>query len=364
MPNCAAYFSGSRVLSMIDFDRYDRVRALRATDDALWVLDQRVLPHVQTELECRGSAQVVEAIRTLAVRGAPAIGIAGAYGAWLAARESSDSDWRGQIETALSALRSARPTAVNLAWAIDQQAQLLARIASRAEAITALHAQAIRIEHEDLAANRHMGELGAALIEPGSGVLTHCNTGSLATAGFGTALGVIRAGVALGKVSQVYAAETRPWLQGARLTLWELLSDGIDARLIADGAGAALLQSGKAQWVITGADRICANGDSANKIGTLAHACAARQFGARMMIVAPWSTVDMATPHGAQIHIEERDPNELLEYAGQRVAAAGGKAWNPVFDVTPGTLIDAIVTERGVARPPFTASLAALAQRS
>jgi methylthioribose-1-phosphate isomerase len=353
-----------RFQSVIDFDRYDRVRALRATEDALWVLDQRLLPHTQTELHCTTSTQVVEAIRTLAVRGAPAIGIAGAYGAWLAARESSGSDWRAQIEAALLALRSARPTAVNLAWAIDQQATLLSAADDRASAIASLQARAIRIEQEDLAANRHMGELGANLIDAGSSVLTHCNTGSLATAGFGTALGVIRAGVALGRIAHVYAAETRPWLQGARLTLWELLSDGIDARLIADGAGAALLQSGKAQWVITGADRICANGDSANKIGTLAHACAARQFGARMMIVAPWSTVDMATAHGDQIHIEERDPNELLEYAGQRVAAAGGKAWNPVFDVTPGSLIDAIVTERGVARPPFTQSLAAMAQRA
>lgn len=347
---------------MIDFDRYDRVRALRASEDALYVLDQRRLPHTQSELCCTTAMQVVECIRTLAVRGAPAIGIAGAYGAWLAAVESEGAGWREQIEAALLALREARPTAVNLAWAIDQQSAVLRACGSREEAIVALHEQARRIEVEDLAANRHMGQLGAALIEAGSGVLTHCNTGSLATAGFGTALGVIRTGVALGKIEQVYAAETRPWLQGARLTLWELLSDGIDARLIADGAGAALLQGGKAQWVITGADRICANGDSANKIGTLAHACAARQFGARMMIVAPWSTVDMATADGSLIHIEERDPSELLEYAGQRVAATGGQAWNPVFDVTPGTLIDAIVTERGVARPPFIGSLAAMAK--
>lgn len=349
---------------MIDFDRYDQVRALRADADALWVLDQRILPHRHEELRCDTAALVVQAIATLAVRGAPAIGIAGAFGAWLAVRESSGEHWREHSHAALAALRSARPTAVNLAWAINQQAALLDQASSREQAIAALHERALRIQSEDLAANRHMGTLGAALIETGSGVLTHCNTGSLATAGFGTALGVIRAGVAQGRIAQVYAAETRPWLQGARLTLWELLSDGIDARLIADGAGAALLQAGKAQWVITGADRICANGDTANKIGTLAHACAARQFGARMMIVAPWSTVDLATRSGELIEIEQRDPNELLEYAGQRVAATGGQAWNPVFDVTPGTLIDAIVTERGVARPPFTESLAALGRLS
>lgn len=345
----------------MDLHAHDRVRALRVSADALFLLDQRRLPMQCLELECRTAAEVAAAIANLTVRGAPAIGIAGAYGAWLAVRNAAGPDWRATAAAATMQLRAARPTAVNLAWAIDQQSSLLAAAPDQASAVQALYANAARIHADDLAANHQMGRLGAALIAPGSSVLTHCNTGSLATAGFGTALGVIRAGIAAGHIAQVYAAETRPWLQGARLTLWELLMDGIDARLIADGAGAALLQAGRAQWVITGADRICANGDTANKIGTLAHACAARQFGARMMIVAPWSTVDMATASGEQIEIEERDPAELLEYAGQRVAAPGGKAWNPVFDVTPGTLIDAIVTERGVAHPPFSTSLALLA---
>jgi methylthioribose-1-phosphate isomerase len=216
------------------------------------------------------------------------------------------------------------------------------------------------IDAEDLAANYRMAAIGAAYIEPGSGVLTPCNTGSLATSGLGTALGVIRAAYAQGKLSQVYAGETRPWLQGARLTVWELLEDGIPACLIADGAGAYLMSLGRVRWVIVGADRICANGDTANKIGTLSLAVAARQFGARMMIVAPTSTVDFATPDGSAIHIEERDPRELTEYAGIRVAAPGVQAWNPVFDVTPASLIDVIVTERGAVERPNAERMRAL----
>jgi methylthioribose-1-phosphate isomerase len=205
-----------------------------------------------------------------------------------------------------------------------------------------------------------MGGLGAELIAPGSGVLTHCNTGSLATAGFGTALGVIRAGVAMGRIARVFASETRPWLQGARLTVWELQQDGIAATLIADAASAHLMKTGAVQWLIVGADRICANGDTANKIGTYAHAIAARHHGVRVMVVAPSSTVDMATAHGDAIEIELRDPRELLFSGGQRVVAEGVAAWNPVFDVTPAGLIDAIVTERGIVHAPTPAGMAAL----
>ena len=197
-----------------------------------------------------------------------------------------------------------------------------------------------------------MGVLGANLIAPGSGVLTHCNTGSLATAGFGTALGVIRAGVALGRIGKVYASETRPWLQGARLTVWELKEDGIPATLIADAAGAHLMKTGAVRWLIVGADRICANGDTANKIGTYAHAIAARHHGLKVMVVAPSSTIDLATPSGDRIHIEERDGAELLSVSGTRTVAEGVRAFNPVFDVTPATLIDAIVTEKGVIEQP------------
>jgi methylthioribose-1-phosphate isomerase len=195
------------------------------------------------------------------------------------------------------------------------------------------------------------------LIEPGSGVLTHCNTGSLATAGFGTALGVIRAGMAEGRIAKVFAGETRPWNQGARLTVWELLEDGIDATLIADSAAAHLMASGAVQWVIVGADRITANSDVANKIGTLALAIAAHYFGVRMMVVAPASSVDLATPSGAQIEIEQRDPAELLSAAGLRTVAEGVKAWNPVFDVTPAALVSCLVTERGVVEQPDAAKL-------
>jgi methylthioribose-1-phosphate isomerase len=222
-----------------------------------------------------------------------------------------------------------------------------------------LEREAQAIDSEDLAANRRMGTLGAALIEPGSGVLTHCNTGSLATAGFGTALGVIRAGVAQGRIDEVFAGETRPWLQGARLTVWELQQDGIDATLIADSAASHLMKTGKVQWVVVGADRICANGDVANKIGTYQLAIAAKHHGVRMMVVAPSSTVDMATASGDLIEIEERDAGELHAVGGSRTVAEGIAAWNPVFDVTPHELIDAIVTEQGVIEHPDAARMQA-----
>ncbi|WP_462116042.1 S-methyl-5-thioribose-1-phosphate isomerase, partial [Lysobacter xanthus] len=219
--------------------------------------------------------------------------------------------------------------------------------------------EAETIATEDLAANRRMGALGAALIAPGSRVLTHCNTGSLATAGFGTALGVIRAGVAQGRIEKVYAGETRPWLQGARLTVWELEQDGIVPTLIADAAAAYLMQTGAVQWVIVGADRICANGDTANKIGTYQLAIAARHHGVKFMVAAPSSTVDLETPSGDSIHIEQREPAELFALGGVRTAAERIEAWNPVFDVTPHGLIDVIVTERGVIERPDADSMRA-----
>jgi methylthioribose-1-phosphate isomerase len=260
------------------------------------------------------------------------------------------------VQEAFAVLRASRPTAVNLFWALDRMARALGEAASAER----LEHEAIAIEREDLAANRRMGELGAALIAPESGVLTHCNTGSLATAGFGTALGVIRAAYAQGRLARVFNTETRPWLQGTRLTAWELLTDGIPAKLIADAAASHLMSTGAVQWVVVGADRIAANGDTANKIGTLQLAVAARHFGAKFMVVAPSSTVDMAMPHGHDIHIELREPRELLEHAGQRVAAEGVDAWNPVFDVAPAELIDAIVTERGVIENPDAAKMATM----
>ncbi len=330
---------------------YDRVRALRFDAQGLSLLDQRGLPLSRDWLSMGSADAVVDAIRALVVRGAPAIGIAAAYGLVLAAREHAQlpgADRAHAFAAAAARLRAARPTAVNLMWAVDR---MLARCGADPEP-SMVQREAESIDAEDLAANYRMATIGADFIEPGSGVLTHCNTGSLATAGLGTALGVIRAAFAQGKVPQVYAGETRPWLQGARLTVWELLEDGIPACLIADGAGAYLMSLGRVRWVIVGADRICANGDTANKIGTLSLAVAARHFGARMMVVAPISTVDFATADGSAIHIEERDPRELTEYAGMRVAAPGVQAWNPVFDVTPAELIDVIVTERGAVERP------------
>ena len=327
---------------MPSLEHHDTIRAVDWNDGVLRLLDQRRLPFAETLIECRSAEDVAVAIRNLAVRGAPAIGIAAAWGVVLAARQGA------VLDAAIATLRSARPTAVNLMWALDR---MRARIAAGADA-HALECEARAIQSEDLAANRRMGELGAALIAPGSGVLTHCNTGSLATAGFGTALGVIRAGFATGKIAQVYAGETRPWLQGARLTIWELLRDGIPAKLIADSAAAHLMKSGAVQWVIAGADRIAANGDTANKIGTYQLAIAARHHGVKFMVVAPASTVDMATATGDAIEIELRDPAELFTVGGQRIVAEGAHAWNPVFDVTPHELIDAIVTERGVIERP------------
>ena len=355
-------------MSEIDYARYDRIRPIRWTGEALELLDQRKLPFATEYLSCRSSDEVAEAIRTLAVRGAPAIGIAAAWGVVLAAREVDGADARqaaDALEPALQRLNAARPTAVNLAWALARmRAALLASFApARAgnDWRQALEDEARAIEAEDLAANRHMGALGATLIPEGSSVLTHCNTGSLATAGFGTALGVIRAGVAQGRIEAVFAGETRPWLQGARLTVWELQQDGIDATLIADAAASHLMKAGKVQWVVVGADRICANGDVANKIGTYQLAIAARHHGVKFMVVAPWSTVDMATPSGDLIEIEEREAGELHGVGGARTVAEGIAAWNPVFDVTPHELIDAIVTEKGVVERPDAARMQALA---
>ena len=349
--------------SAIDYDRYDHVRPIRWTGETLELLDQRVLPFTVVHENCRSSDEVADAIRALTVRGAPAIGIAAAWGVVLAGRglETADAAEASRLlEPAIQRLNAARPTAVNLAWALARMAGALAALDPGDDWRAALENEALAIETEDLAANRAMGRAGAALIAPGSGVLTHCNTGSLATAGFGTALGVIRAGVADGRIVRVFATETRPWNQGARLTVWELAQDGIDATLIADAAASYLMKTGQVQWVVVGADRICANGDTANKIGTYQLAIAARHHGLKVMVVAPSSTVDMGTASGDLIEIEERDPAELLSFRGKRVVADGVQAWNPVFDVTPHALIDAIVTEKGVVERPDAVRMRAL----
>lgn len=343
-----------------DFSRYDRIRPIQWTGDALQLLDQRKLPFVVENVLCSSSDEVAEAITALTVRGAPAIGIAAAWGVVLAARSVQAADGAQALvalQPAIDRLNASRPTAVNLAWALARMSAALGH--AGADWLEVVEAEAAAIAREDLAANHAMGALGADLIAAGSGVLTHCNTGSLATAGFGTALGVIRAGVATGRIGKVYAGETRPWLQGARLTVWELSQDGIDPTLIADSAAAHLMKTGAVQWVIVGADRICANGDTANKIGTYQLAIAARHHGVKFMVVAPSSTVDLSTAHGDEIEIEERDPGELYGVGGVRTVAEGIAAWNPVFDVVPASLIDAIVTERGVISAPDAAAMAA-----
>ncbi len=330
----------------------DTVRAIEWCDEGVRLLDQRRLPQQHEWVVCRDVAAVADAITEMVVRGAPAIGVTAAYGIALAARQRCAVDavgWREAIEADLARLAASRPTAVNLFWAIDRMRRAMAGLSGNPFA--ALLAEARAIHEEDIAANRRMGELGAALIDQPCGFLTHCNTGSLATGGFGTALGVIRAAHAAGKVTAVYADETRPWLQGARLTAWELVQDGIDVTLIADSAAAWLMRSGRVGCVVVGADRIAANGDAANKIGTYMLAVAARRHAIPFYVAAPTSTIDPTLPDGSGIPIEERAADEVLALAGQRVAAPGAAAWNPAFDVTPAELITAIITERGVIEP-------------
>lgn len=318
---------------------------------ALDLLDQRVLPHEVRYLECRSAGDVAAAIHGMAVRGAPAIGIAAAYGLVLAVQAD-----RGSFDRALDVLAASRPTAVNLRWALERMRSHW--LGHPDPAALAVEAQAIH--SEDLAQNLRMGELGAALMPSGARIVTHCNTGALATGGHGTALGVIRSAHALNRVACVYNTETRPWLQGARLTAWELQQEDIPARLVADGAVAHLMTREKIDWVIVGADRIAENGDTANKIGTYALAVAARRHGVKFMVVAPSGTFDLRCRSGAEIPIEERTASELTEFRGQPIAPKGYDAFNPVFDVTPAELIDAIVCERGVVREPTRDKLRAL----
>lgn len=339
----------------------DNVRALKWTGVGLDVLDQRLLPGSIVFNSYTSSHDVSEAIRTMQVRGAPAIGIAAAYGAVLSVKsryEESPESWKSLVETDFEELAASRPTAVNLFWALDRMSGLVRNIASGDDPFPTLLAAANRIFEEDVAANLAMGEMGARYLHGSQGVLTHCNTGSLATGGYGTALGVIRSAYAQTQLD-VFATETRPWSQGARLTIWELNQDRIPATLIADSAAAFLMKSGRVGWVIVGADRIAANGDTANKIGTYALAVAAKHHGLKVMVVAPTSTIDWETPNGSGIEIEERDPSELLT-EGFRQGGSVITAWNPVFDVTPSSLIDVIVTERGVVENPTVASMQSL----
>jgi methylthioribose-1-phosphate isomerase len=311
--------------------------------NALSLLDQRLLPRQETWIECRTASEVADAIRTMVVRGAPAIGVSAAYGMAMAAMAGAD------LQEAARILKAARPTAVNLAWAVDRMLGVNGELS-----------EAERIHREDVEGNMRMGRYGAELLGERTTVLTHCNAGALATAGYGTALGVIRAAIDGGKRVAVFADETRPYLQGARLTAWELQRDGIDVTLITDNMSGHFFQQGKFDAVIVGADRIAANGDAANKIGTYTVAVLAHAHGVPFYIAAPVSTIDPACPSGDGIPIEERSAEEVVDIFGSRVAPEGIQVRHPAFDVTPARLITAIITERGVLRPPYGEAIRAL----
>ena len=339
---------------------YDGVRPIIWQDGMLQLIDQRKLPRVNELLEVVGIPAAASAIRDMVVRGAPAIGITAAYSIVIAAGQRFEQDsehWKTLLAPDLQLLGNARPTAVNLAWAIAQMQSVIDSV-SEGSPVAALEQKAVEIHQQDIAANYRMGRFGADLIETRCAVLTHCNAGSLATGGYGTALGVIRSGFADGKISEVFADETRPWMQGARLTAWEMVQEQIPVTLLTEGAAATLMKQGKIDWVIVGSDRIAANGDVANKIGTYSLAVNARHHGVRFMVAAPTSTVDLSTASGADIPIEQRPTSEVLGCGGQTVAAEGANAWNPAFDITPATLVDFIVTERGVVEAPNREKLA------
>jgi methylthioribose-1-phosphate isomerase len=332
------------------------------SDDNLYLLDQRVLPAEMRFVVCETAADTAKAIKDMVVRGAPAIGVTAAYGVVLAARErfrQSADGWRRGLADDLNLLAAARPTAVNLFWALERMRHLIADL-DQLDPVPALLTEAKRIHVEDVAANRTMGELGAALIQGPTDIITHCNAGALATGGYGTALGVVRSAHAAGKVRRVYADETRPWLQGSRLTAWELHRSGIPVTVQADNVAASLMARGEIGWVIVGADRIAANGDVCNKIGTYSLAVLARHHGVSFMVAAPTATIDLNVASGAQIPIEERPGDEVLTCGGARMGPDGVEAHNPVFDVTPAALVDCIVTERGVVHQPDAAKIRAL----
>lgn len=343
----------------------EKVTAIAWREGALHLLDQRLLPFTQTWLAYDSAAAVAEAIRLMVVRGAPAIGIAAAYAVVLAvrARVAAGGDWQAALEEDFRLLSESRPTAVNLFWALNCMRERLQRLKVGDDPLRVMEQEAVGIHASDREANLTMAQLGVEVIRQQQGnsqpVMTHCNAGALATGGFGTALGVIRAAYLEGLVEHVYADETRPWLQGSRLTAWELACDGVPVSLNADSAAAHLMKTKGITWVIVGADRIAANGDVANKIGTYQLAVNAMHHGVRFMVVAPSSTIDMSLESGDEIPIEERDGGELLELAGQRIAA-DVPALNPVFDVTPADLIDYLVTEKGVVERPDAAKMAQL----
>jgi methylthioribose-1-phosphate isomerase len=341
------------------------IKTLEWTDAGVRFIDQTKLPTEEIYVTCKDYEEVANAISTMIVRGAPAIGVAAAMGVALGALQSRATtvpELEREFDVICDAIASTRPTAVNLFWAIRRMRDKFDELRSlplekiRAELV----AEAQRMHVEDIAANKAMGRNGAVLLPNSGGILTHCNAGALATAGYGTALGVIRAAVESGKKLSVFADETRPFLQGSRLTAWELMKDGIPTTLIADNMAGAMMRQGKIDAVIVGADRIAANGDVANKIGTYTVAVLAKEHGIPFYVAAPTSTVDLNTPDGSRIPIEQRASTEVTHLAGTQIAPDAVRVENPAFDVTPSKYVAAIITERGVARAPYEESLAEL----
>jgi methylthioribose-1-phosphate isomerase len=346
------------------FALVSRVSPLRVLDSSVEVLDQRRLPHVVDRVTLTSAAGVAQAIATLAVRGAPLIGVAALYGLWLGAREAAAAGAVGfaaRLEASALLLRNSRPTAVNLFHAVDAgMAAAAPHLGAPQDCVDALKAVADGWARADQEACDRLSRLGAALLPDEGGVLTHCNAGALATMGVGTALGVIRAAVAMGKKLTVYADETRPLLQGARLTCWELQQDGIGVVLLPDGAAPSLLASGRVHAAVVGADRIAANGDVANKVGTYGVALACGAHGVPLYVAAPWTTVDLKCADGRAIPIEQRAASEVTGYGQERWAAPGVDVFNPSFDVTPARLVAALATDRGVVREPYAEGLRTL----
>ncbi|MFN0164879.1 MAG: S-methyl-5-thioribose-1-phosphate isomerase [Bryobacteraceae bacterium] len=339
------------------------VETIQWTPQGVVMIDQTRLPREEVYVTCRTYGEVAEAIRSMVIRGAPAIGVSAAMGVALGVLHADPEDLDGQFAHICDSLAGTRPTAVNLFWAIDRMKKLYASLDGRPldEIRRTLVAEAERIKLEDIAINQAIGRHGAPLVPDDRTVLTHCNAGALATAGYGTALGVIRAAVSAGKHIDVFADETRPFLQGARLTVWELQQDGIPATLITDNMAGHFLKSGRIGCVVVGADRIAANGDVANKVGTYSVAVLAKENGVPFYVAAPVSTLDLTLESGDQIPIEERAAAEVTHVFGVPVAPEGTPVENPAFDVTPNRYVTAIITERGVARAPYTESLRSLA---
>lgn len=342
------------------------IQTLEWTSDGVRFIDQTKLPTEEIYVTCKTYERVADAIQTMIVRGAPAIGVAAAMGIALGVRDSkaeNPAELKQDLDRICDVIGKTRPTAVNLFWAIRRMKEKFERLRVRPlEQIKyELVEEAKRMHAEDIAANQAMGHHGATLMPNEGGVLTHCNAGALATAGYGTALGVIRAAIEKGKKIHVYADETRPFLQGARLTAWELMKDGIPTTVISDNMAGAIMRQGKIGAIVVGADRIAANGDVANKIGTYTVAVLAKENGIPFYVAAPISTVDLACPDGSAIPIEHRNAREVTHIAGKQMVPNGVSIENPAFDVTPANYVSAIVTERGIARAPYEASLRNLA---